>query len=749
MDRERGSSCPSRYGLRDAGPVGGGPAPTTGGVRPPARRRIRHLVAPMVACALVVLVPSTGILAGRPAGAATTAAPVQAAAGDLTLLSQTAWVTPGQVLDLHLRATAPGVDPAHLGVAVALYPCLSSISAFDQSVTSGPTGTPLAATPAPLAVTGLAPVAGGVDLPLGVAVGTGTTSPAAATTLHLGPTGGQCQSFPSGVYPVRVQLVDTATGAVLASLVTHLVYTEASPSTQRLRVALVLPVQTTVGAAPAPPAADLAARPLAALATPSASALADVTGTVAAVAAQHPTVPVTLAVSGQTVSLLDDGAHPTTLAQLGQLAGTPSVHQLAAAPFTPVNAAGLIGAGLGAELALQVARGVETVAVATGRPPPDPAAGLGPWITGDGLDPAALSALVADGFGQVVLPADAFSSTPQSGSTAIPFTVLDSRGAPVAVLPSDSDLTARFAAAAADPVLAAHQLVAELAQLYYERPNGTSPRVVAAVPPTGWSADPAFVDTLLGALTGNPVAEPVTVAGAVTALGPPAPCRSGCHLLAPAGTNLPVGSIRSQRARVNQFAGAALGAHSLAQQLGDLVLSGEAESLRPVQQAAVLRNAGGAVDAQLGQLVVAGDQTITLTASTGRVPVSIESSAPYPVAGSLTLTSDKLLFAGGGTQWTTNVTVAPHHTDVVYVHVQARASGVFKVSVVLRAPGGGLELAAAELAVRSTATSVVGVVLSAGAIAVLAVWWVRTSLRRRSGRRTEARRAARGGGPPP
>jgi hypothetical protein len=38
------------------------------------------------------------------------------------------------------------------------------------------------------------------------------------------------------------------------------------------------------------------------------------------------------------------------------------------------------------------------------------------------------------------------------------------------------------------------------------------------------------------------------------------------------------------------------------------------------------------------------------------------------------------------------------------------------------------------MSVRSTATSVVGIVLSAGALAVLIVWWVRTSLRRRRNR---------------
>ena len=79
---------------------------------------------------------------------------------------------------------------------------------------------------------------------------------------------------------------------------------------------------------------------------------------------------------------------------------------------------------------------------------------------------------------------------------------------------SDDDLSARFTSSPGNPVLAAHQLVAELAQLYYERPNGVSPRAVLAVAPASWTDDPPFVDALLGALDGNPVVQAVTTSQA-------------------------------------------------------------------------------------------------------------------------------------------------------------------------------------------------------------------------------------------
>jgi hypothetical protein len=47
----------------------------------------------------------------------------------------------------------------------------------------------------------------------------------------------------------------------------------------------------------------------------------------------------------------------------------------------------------------------------------------------------------------------------------------------------------------------------------------------------------------------------------------------------------------------------------------------------------------------------------------------------------------------------------------------------------------GTPLSAGEITVRSTATSVVGIVLSLGAVLVLVVWWIRPSRKRRGLRR--------------
>ena len=722
MDRHRARPCPP----------GGDP----GGRRLPAAL----LLAALVVVALVTTSAPSGAATG-PGGAAAPAAVL--ATPSLTLLSQTGWVTVGGTFDLHIRASTP-VPPASLGVEVSVYPCLSTLSGFDQSLTDSDLGEPMSATRSAIPLASLPTVSGG-GYDLAMPVVEGDQGPAATAsapfTVQLLPVSEQCQSFPAGVFPVRVQLVDTGNSAVVGSFTSHLVTTDAPADTQHLRVAVVLPVQVTMSASRNPSAADLLARPSAALAPPSTAALAAVEGTVATIAVQHPTVPVTLQVSGQTAALLDTPAHQTTVNQLGELADSPSTHQLTAAPFTPVDATGLVDSGLTGELGLQVARGTEAVATTTGRPAPSASAsastGLGAWITGDGVDGATVTALADDGFRQIVLPSSQLSAIPTNGSTTAPFTLDGNRGVEMEAMAADDDLTSRFTSDPGDPVLAAHQLVAELAQLYYERPNGLTPRAVMAVAPSTWNDEPAFVDALLGSLNGNPIVEAETTSQLFSLFPTPATCRSGCRPT-PTGTSTPpVGAVKAQRARVNAFSLAAPGAHSVAVQLGDLVLAGEAEGLRGSQQSAVLANAGAALDAQLSQVAVESGQSVTLTARSGHIPVTIVSDAPYPIAGTLVVSSDKLLFVNGLTQWSTARTLLPHRSNVFYVPVQARSSGGFRMDVTFRAPGSPLRLATGEVSVRSTSTSVVGVVLTVGAVVVLAVWWIRTSLRRRAARRAE------------
>jgi hypothetical protein len=691
------------------------------------------------------VVPPDGPGATQGPGVAATpvAATSTVSAPALLLASQTPWVTPAQpTFDLALR-TGPGAPASSdLGVSVAVYPCLTSVSSLDLSLAAaGPQGTPLSATTSPLPWGALRPTAGGVQLPLQVDA---TTFGDAAITpgnlvVHLRSGTGTCQE---GVFPVRLVLVDTATGTDVGSLTTDLLYVTSPPAYQTLRVALVLPLDTVTGPARDPSVPALLADPFAALAPAPAGTLSGLGQTMAALAAS-PTVPVTVAASGQTVQLLDAHGHQATVAAMAALAADPSAHQFTAAPYTQVDASALVDAGLGSELASQVARGAQLLdgALIDRSPTPSTAGGTGVWFTDGGLDDATANQLAGLGYHQLVVPPSALTSSPVDGSGAVPFTLGTSQGSALAVLASNPDVTDRFTADPGDPVLAASQILAVLAQIYFEQPNLVTPRVVVAVPPTGWAPLPALVQTLLGGLQSSTILRGVTVAQAFQAL-PAKPCSAGCRLLPPAGSGLPAGAVRTERGRIDSLASALVGQGpgrpAPTQALGDLVLASESDALRPAQQTGVLTNTRSAVDARIGQISLSGDQSITLTARKGQVPVTISKSPALagPVTGLLTLSSDKLLFANGTSRYTRTVTLTTS-TNSFYIGVVTRASGEFKLTITLQAPAGGLILTSGVVTIRSTATSIVGVLLSVGAVLVLAAWWVRTGIRRRAEARAD------------
>ena len=667
----------------------------------------------------------------------------------LTLVSQTSWVTSAHsTFDLVL-ALGPGAPAvSQLGLTIALYPCLGTPTGFDQTVTSknGPSGRPLTETTSPVGWTSLAPAfGGGVDVPIPV-VTDGSSSPVTGAPGGFAARLRDCNVANGGVYPVRLQLVDTRSNAVVGALTTHLVYSTAPTDTKKLRFAWELPVQIPIGPTPAAPSAQaLAADPQSALTKPSPAALNSLTQVVGTVAAAA-SVPVTVAVSGQTLQTLSAYGHASTVATLKSASQSANqfARQFLWTSYVPVDAAALVDAGLTGELALQLHTGWAGVATVSKAPAPSVAGTAGPWITNDAIDDPTLAQLQTQGYNQVVLPPSAISSSPtpsSGGSTATPFTIASAHGSSFTALVSDSDLSSRFASDAADPVLAAHQVLADLAQIYFEGGNTQSVRGVVAVPPNNWSANPIFVKTLLGELTAqNPVVQAVTVSGLFQALAAPVTCRAqGCKLAAvprSSGAGLPVTAISTQRSRLDSFSAAAPSAHSAIGQIGNLLLAGQSETLRSAQQATVVSRTGSALGAQLGQLSVAGDTSFTLTARNGSIPVTIASNAGYPVKGTLTLTSDKLTFADGTSRYSELVPLAKS-TNNFYVPVQARASGEFKVGITLTSPSGGLVLTRGAVTVRSTATSVVGIILSLGAIAVLLAWWVRTTLRRRARRRSE------------
>ena len=459
----------------------------------------------------------------------------------------------------------------------------------------------------------------------------------------------------------------------------------------------------------------------------------------------HPAVAATVAASPATLQ---------SLARSGRSASTQAVQALAAMstsgqtgrqflaqPYVPVDLGALAGAGEGEEITAQMREGaavLQSLGVQTAAP-------SGTWVATGAVGSDLGPGLSAKGLGatSLVLP-DVDLALPSSaaGTWSSAFTLsFGGKGAPTTAAASDSELAAHFTADPSDPVLEANQLLADLAMIHFEEPNTPTPRAVVAVPPSDWTPSKAFDTALLAGLTTNPVVKTTTLAGYFSTFagsGSPLPSRR----LVSGGTGPTLApslarSITAQRLRLTSFDSSVRGNETVLTRLDQQLLRAESNDLSPPEQGSGVTDFARALDGQLSLVQLATERTITLTASTGFIPVTMVSVAPYTVVGVLTISGGRFEFPHGSSQRLR----LDHTTTPVRMAVEARTSGDLPLEVTFDAPDGHLVIASGRLTVRSTATSLVGVVITALALLVLLGWWARTWRRGR-------RRVARGGSLP-
>src|SRR5262249_44431152 len=139
-------------------------------------------------------------------------------------------------------------------------------------------------------------------------------------------------------------------------------------------------------------------------------------------------------------------------------------------------------------------------------------------------DADVLADLVGRGATQVIVPDSDLSPFPPAAQLytfAYP-TRLVGPGVPanakVNAFAADAGLMADFNNPGG-PVLAANQLLAEMAMIQVETPSYT--RGVAVVPPAGWAENPTFISTLLAGLQGHPLLQAVTTSGLFSRVSAP------------------------------------------------------------------------------------------------------------------------------------------------------------------------------------------------------------------------------------
>ena len=660
--------------------------------------------------ALCTLAVATATVLGT-AGAGTTGAATRpnADAPALALASQTPWVTPDAPwFDITLAVGAAEAPASGLHVSLTFFSRLDDSSQLQQAIG----GTPPEAVLLRLSDIPVSGGSGGLSASTCVTVlpdagaGAPATGPGACAaggptlTLDCTPLTGRC----GDVYPVTVSLLRQGSSAPLARFTTFLTYQEpgAIGVGGKLRVGVVMPVNG--GGAPE----------------------------VAGALANHRDVATTLAVSPLAVSTLarqhtKDGVHA-----LGQLVTLDNAEMLDQS-FVPINLAAISEAGLAGEIVAQTGRGDDVLRTAGLRP------SGGPWVDtvssfsqGDAGNLA--SGLQVAGSPQLVLNDGDLAAGGLSNYTfAQPFTLDLGHGSTVPAAAADSSLNARFTAAAGRPGARCRAAPGRAVLRPLRERVRASPRGVVLSPPPAWRPSGAFVDTLLAGLSGNPALSAVTLDqlfAQVPVGGNREP--SVRHLQAgPAGqgiTRTAADRIALSRQQLGSFSKAVSGHPPELTTLGDALLTTEARELSPAGRAAALTAYGKAFDDETGKVTLATERTVTFTAQRAPIPITVLSSAPYPVNVIVTLNSDKFSFPDGNTR----TLLLDRPTTSVRITAQARTSGDrLPIDVTLHTSDGQLILAHTVLTVQSTAISFVGVALTALAGAVLLAWWVRTWRRSR------------------
>jgi hypothetical protein len=667
----------------------------------------------VVASALLGTAPAaaSGHLGGAPAAVARAAAD----APPLTLISQTpSSVTPAQPwFNVSLGIGAAEGPASGLQVSMTFYSRLDSSSQLQQAIGGTPGGAVLLREPDIAISSGSQGSTASACVPVQrdardtlPTSGVGVCAPGSrALDLGCTPLRGTC----GDVYPVSIALFRQNSTTPVARITTFLTYQEAglpgsiSQTGGQLRVGLVLPVSN-----------------------------ASTAETVGTALAKNPDVPATLAVNPGSVEksyVTEPKQTPHALEQLGSLEGEQTLDQ----PFVPINVAALSGAGIGGEIGAQLERGDEVLHAAGLRPV------VGPWV--DTATPFTQSdasnlatGLQKAGTSQLVLNDGDLAASTASGLTfAQPFTLDLGHQNTVTAFATDSTLDARFTTNPTNPVLAAEQLLAGLSFVHFENASLSDPRGVVVTPPAGWHPSSTFLDTLLSGLSGNPALLPVTLSQLFTQVPiggnhEPTTRRLQSGPATRGISHTAAGKIAQARQQLSSYSDAIHGHPPAMATLADALLATEAQRLSAARRAAALTSYERAFGAETGQVRLAGAETVTFTAQQASVPITVLSSAPYPVTVVVTLTSDKFTFPDGAS----HQLVLNRPTTSWRFTAHARTSGDrLPIDVTLHTQNGQLLLAHTVLTVHSTAISFVGVALTILAGAVLLAWWARTWRRAR------------------
>lgn len=417
-----------------------------------------------------------------------------------------------------------------------------------------------------------------------------------------------------------------------------------------------------------------------------------------------------------------------TLAALAQIVSAEGVH-VSAFPFSAPQLPALMAGGLARDLEVQLERGRGEVAELLGVGP-DPSILRPP---GSALNRTSLVALPLQGVHTLFLDPVAVAAPPPDplGFAAPPTAWLEAGGSPMTVLVPDRGVSALLASpiATLDPVLGAQAVLGELAVIWLEQPG--IERGVTVLVPEGLTLPGAFFGPLVRRIAGAPWLRPVAATALAAEFAPP---EQPAELLPQGLRSFPqgyVGMLKHARRLIDTY-------------LSILVdPTDELDRIEHLRTRLLLAESGDFVNApELGLEMIGSvrdtlaaefakvrpdtDQRITLTSSTGTIPVRVSNDTGRAVTVTVELVSPHLRFTGGSGSRSLDLVGTD---EVLNFDVELQTTGRFPVQVLVRSPSGRV-ISQDTLIVRSTDFNVIALFITIGAAAVLLALWARRFLSR-------------------
>ena len=198
--------------------------------------------------------------------------------------------------------------------------------------------------------------------------------------------------------------------------------------------------------------------------------------------------------------------------------------------------------------------------------------------------------------------------------------------------------------AAGGPVLRAEQLLADLAEIYFDSPDFQSPRGVALVAPDSWLPKLSFLGAMLRGLRSSPIVTTVPI-GELFATVPLGSCQAppaevtGCSAAVRSLSNpdlagkasVTSGQLGVARAQLAELTSVIPTGASTIHNLEDAILLAETAGLTGNLRRAYLSAPSTTMHKLGSELGLPSGRTVTVTSSSARFPIAITSGSETPV----------------------------------------------------------------------------------------------------------------------